>query len=150
MSDLPTARQRFLDKVSSYEPGQATRFAGPLDELIRWSEANALVYTDSGTKDLIRFSVAGMGVFWSAIPRVADGARFALLSGPRFAGELKATARDELARIDGKDALPDAVPTLAFGKLIWEPYRVRVLDLMSQLLTGLKPTQAKSPAAVGE
>lgn len=140
MSDLATVRGRFLDRVHGYEPGQSVRFAAPLDELIRWSEANGLVFHDPGAKEFVRFSVPGTGwAFWSALPRATDGAKFTLFSDPRAPEFLRATARDELARIDGRPAPPEGVPELAFTKLIWEPYRMRVLDLMARLREAVKP-----------
>jgi hypothetical protein len=146
MSDLATARDCFLAKVSYYAPGEAVRFTGPLDALIQWSEANGLVFTPGKVSEAVKFSVPGSRLaFWSALPRAGDGAKFLLLSEPRFPEPLRAAARDELARIDGKDALPEAVPAMPFTKLIWEPYRTRVLDLMGRLLTEMKRAGAESP-----
>lgn len=146
MNDLATARGRFLDKVNSYAPGEAVRFTGPLDELIGWSEANELVFTPSSVHEPIRFALPDTRlVFWSASPRTSDGAKFAVLGDPRYPAALRTTARDELARIDGKAALPEAIPAMPFTKLIWEPYRTRVLALMTELLAGVK--RAESPSA---
>jgi len=149
MSDLATARACFLDRVNGYAPGQAVRFTAPLDELIRWSEANGLVFMPAKAKDLVKFSAPGSKLaFWSALPRADDGAKFTLLGEPRFPEALRTIARDELARINGKDALAEAAPVLPFTKLIWEPYRTRVLDLMARLLDEVKRDQAKAPESV--
>lgn len=148
MSDLATARASFLDKVNGYAPGQAVRFTPALDALIAWSEANGLVFTGSKARELVKFSVPDSRLaFWSAMPRTDDGAKFMLLTEPKFADSLRAMARDELAKINGKDALPDAAPSMPFTKLIWEPYRTRVLDLMGRLLAELnRPETAPSEA----
>jgi hypothetical protein len=85
----------------------------------------------------VRFCIPGVErPFWSAVARSSDGARFAVLDGahPRFTDELRDEARAELAGIAGAAADPDAVPALAFAKLIWPPYRERVLGLMARLL----------------
>src|SRR4029079_1887347 len=118
-------------KVEGYAPGQSSRFAPPLDELIRWSGENGLEFTHHpGVHDLVKFSVPGSKVsFWSAAPRTGDGGKLTLLDDPRVPGPLRAAARDELARINGKAAQPDGAPEVAFTKLIWGPYRERVLDL---------------------
>jgi hypothetical protein len=142
MNDLATARADFLEKVEGYASGQSARFAPVLDEMIRWSEANGLEFTHhTGVHDLVKFSVPGAKMaFWSATPRTGDGAKLTLLNDPRFPEPLRTLAREELARIDGKAALPESVPELAFTKLIWAPYRARVLELMAGLLEGLKVT----------
>jgi hypothetical protein len=149
MNDLATARADFLEKVEGYASGQAARFAPALDELIRWSRENGLEFTHhAGVHDLVKFSVPGAGMaFWSATPRTGDGAKLTLLNDRRFPEPLRAAARDELARIDGKEARPDGVPEVAFTKLIWEPYRVRLLGLMGRLLDGLgRPAPDSGPA----
>lgn len=139
MSDLATARAAFLAKVEQYASGQAARFAPPLDELIRWSEDSGLEFTPhTGVHDLVKFSVPGARMaFWSATPRTGDGAKLTLLNDPRFPEPLRTLARNELARIDGKAERSEGVPEVAFTKLIWGPYRARVLALMAQLLDGL-------------
>ena len=150
MNDLATARAAFLEKVEGYAPGQSARFAPALDELIRWSEANGLEFTPhAGTHDLVKFSAPGARMaFWSATPRTGDGAKLTLLNDPRFPEPLRTLARDELARIDRKAGEPGAVPEVAFTQLIWEPYRVRVLDLMARLLAGVRrPEPGTGPAA---
>ena len=145
MNDLATARDCFLEKVHYYAPGQAVRFTAPLDELIRWSETNELVFTESKAKELIKFCVPGVrAAFWTASPRTEDGAKFTLLGDAGFPETLRTAARDELARIDGKPALPEGVPTMPFTKLIWEPYRTRVLDLMTRLLAGVRQAESAS------
>jgi hypothetical protein len=140
MNDLATARADFLEKVEGYASGQSARFAPVLDEMILWSEANGLEFTHhTGVHDLVKFSVPGAKMaFWSATPRTGDGAKLTLLNDPRFPEPLRTMARDELARIDGKTAQPESVPELAFTKLIWAPYRARVLELMARLLEGLR------------
>lgn len=150
MSDLATARADFLAKVEGYAPGQAARFAPPLDDLIRWSGESGLEFTPhTGVHDLIKFSVpGGKMAFWSVTPRTGDGAKLTLLHDPRFPEPLRTAARDELARIDGKAARPGGVPEVAFTKLIWEPYRARVLALMARLLDGVRePEPGPGPAA---
>ena len=149
MNDLATARADFLEKVEGYASGQSARFAPPLDELIRWSEANGLEFTPhAGVHDLVKFSAPGAKMaFWSATPRTGDGAKLTLLNDPRFPEPLRTLARDELARIDGKAFQPEGIPELAFTKLIWEPYRVRVLELMARLLDGLRRPEADSSSA---
>ena len=144
MNDLATARADFLAKVDDYADGQGARFAPALDELIRWSEANGLEFTPhAGVHDLVKFSAPGAAMaFWTATPRPGDGAKLTLLNDPRFPEPLRALARDELARIDGKSAQPGGVPEVAFTKLIWAPYRARVLDLMGRLLDGVRPREA--------
>ena len=141
MNDLATARADFLERVEGYAPGQAARFAPALDELIRWSEASGLEFTPhAGVHDLVKFSAPGAAMaFWSAAPRAGDGAKLTLLNDPRFPEPLRALARDELARIDGKPFRPEGVPEVAFTQLIWAPYRARVLDLMARLLDGVSP-----------
>lgn len=145
MDDLATARADFLEKVEGYARGQAVRFTPPLDELIRWSQENGLEFTHhTGVHDLVKFSVPGAKMaFWSAIPRTSDGGKLTLLNDPRFPEPLRTAARDELARIDGKAVRPDGVPEVAFTKLIWEPYRIRVLELMGQLLDGLRQAEER-------
>jgi hypothetical protein len=150
MNDQTTARADFLEKVEGYASGQSARFAPPLDELIRWSGENGLAFTPhAGVHDLVKFSVPGSGMaFWSATPRTGDGAKLTLLNDPRFPEELRALARDELARIDRRAAPPGDVPEVAFTNLIWGPYRERVLDLMGRLLDGLRrPGPDSGPAA---
>jgi hypothetical protein len=149
MSDLTTTRAGFLDKVEGYASGQAARFAPALDELARWSEANGLEFTPHpGVHALFKFSAPGAAAFWSATPRTGDGAKLTLLDDRRFPEPLRSLARDELARIDGKAAHPDGVPELAFTKLIWAPYRARVLELMARLLDGVRRPETV-PAAAG-
>jgi hypothetical protein len=146
MNDLATARAGFLEKVKGYASGQSARFAPALDELIRWSEQNGLVFTrHNGVHDLVKFSVPGAKMaFWSAVPRTGDGGKLTLLNDSRFPESLRTIARDELAGIDGKAGETGDVPEIAFTMLIWEPYRVRVLDLMARLLEGLKRPAAES------
>jgi hypothetical protein len=150
MNDLATARADFLEKVEGYASGQSVRFAPALDELIRWSETNGLEFTPhAGVHDLVKFSAPGANMaFWTVTPRTGDGAKLTLLNDPRFPEPLRALARDELARIDGKPLQPEGVPELAFTKLIWEPYRVRVLDLMARLLDGVRRPETDSDSAV--
>jgi len=150
MNDLATARADFLEKVEGYAAGQSARFAPALDELVRWSEANGLEFTHhTGVHDLVKFSVPGAGMaFWSATPRTGDGAKLTLLNDPRFPESLRTLARDDLAAVDGKAVQPEGVPEVAFTKLIWGPYRARVLDLMARLLGGLRrPESDAGPAA---
>jgi hypothetical protein len=149
MNDLATARANFLSKVKGYASGQSARFAPVLDDLICWSEANGLEFTPhAGAHDLVKFSAPGARMaFWSATPRIGDGGKLTLLNDPRFPEPLRALARGELARIDGKAALPGTVPEVAFAMLIWEPYRVRVLDLMARLLDGVRRPESESGSA---
>lgn len=149
MNDLTTARADFLEKVEGYASGQSARFAPPLDELIRWSEANGLEFTHHpGVHDLVKFSVPGARMaFWSATPRTGDGAKLTLLNDPRFPEPLRTLARDELAQIDRTVALPGEVPEVAFTNLIWEPYRKRLLDLMARLLDGVRQPEPESGSA---
>jgi hypothetical protein len=149
MNDLTTARADFLEKVEGYASGQSARFAPPLDELIRWSEANGLAFTPhAGVHDLVKFSVPGSKMaFWSATPRTGDGAKLTLLNDPRFPEELRTLARNELAQIDRKAALPGEVPEVAFTNLIWGPYRERLLDLMARLLDGVRQSESESGSA---
>jgi hypothetical protein len=150
MSDLATARADFLEKVEWYASGQSARFAPALDELIRWSEENGLEFTPhTGVHDLVKFSVPGAKMaFWSVTPRTGDGAKLTLLNDVRFPESLRTTAREELARINGKPAKPDGVPEVAFTNLIWEPHRARILALMGQLLDGVgRPASASRAAA---
>jgi len=144
MSDLATTRADFLAKVEGYASGQSVRFAPPLDELIQWSEANGLEFTpNTGVHDLVKFSVPGVPMaFWSATPRTGDGAKFTLLNDPRFPESLRTLARGELAGIDGKPEQSAGVPEVAFTKLIWGPYRARLLDLMARLLEGVRQSQS--------
>src|SRR5690349_12453409 len=130
MIDLTTAKACFLDRVNGYAPGQAARFTPALDALIAWSEANGLTFTPSKVNEAVKFSAPGSRLsFWSVSPRTDDGAKFSLLTEPKFPESRRATARDDLARINHKEALPDAVAMLPFTKLIWEPYRARVIAL---------------------
>lgn len=149
MNDLATARAAFLEKVERYASGQSARFAPPLDELIRWSEENGLEFTHhTGVHDLVKFSVPGTGMaFWSATPRTIDGAKLTLLNDPRFPEPLRTLARDELAGIDGKAVVPGGIPEVAFAKLIWAPYRVRLLDLMARLLDGVRRPEPNTGSA---
>jgi hypothetical protein len=149
MNDLATARADFLSKVKGYASGQAARFAPVLDDLIRWSEANGLEFTPhAGVHDVVKFSAPGARMaFWSATPRTGDGGKLTLLNDPRFPVSLRDLARDELARIDGKAAVPGVVPEVGFAMLIWEPYRVRVLDLMARLLDGIRRPETASGSA---
>jgi hypothetical protein len=149
MNDIVTARADFLEKVEGYAARQSARFAPVLDELIAWSEANGLEFTPhSGVHDLLKFSTPGAKMaFWTATPRTGDGAKLTLLNDTRFPESLRTLARDELARIDGKPVQPEGVPETAFTKLIWAPYRVRVLDLMARLLDGVRRHEPESGSA---
>lgn len=149
MNDLAAARADFLEKVEAYASGQSARFAPALEDLIRWSEASGLAFTPhTGVHHLVKFSAPGARMaFWSATPRSGDGAKLTLLNDPRFPEPLRTLARDELAEIDGKVVEPEAVPELAFTKLIWAPYRARVLDLMARLLDGMRGPGLASGAA---
>ena len=149
MNDLATARADFLEKVEGYASGQSARFAPVLEELIRWSEASGLAFAPhAGVHHLVKFSAPGARMaFWSATPRSGDGAKLTLLNDPRFPERLRTLARDELAEIDGKVVEPEAVPEVAFTKLIWAPYRARVLDLMARLLDGMRGPGPTSGAA---
>jgi hypothetical protein len=148
MNDLATARADFLTKVEGYASGQAVRFTPPLDELIGWSEANGLVFLPHvGVNDLIKFADAGATMaIWSVTPRTGDGAKLTLLNDSQFSEALRTLARDELSDIDGKAVQPKAVPEVAFTKLIWPPYRQRVMDLMARLLDGLRRPAAAAGA----
>jgi hypothetical protein len=151
MNDLATARANFLAKVEGYASGQSARFAPALDELIRWSEANGLEFAPhAGAHDLIKFSVAGERMaFWSVTPRTGDGAKLTLLNDSRFPEALRTQARDELGRIGGKVGLPGSIPEVAFTMLIWEPYRVRVLELLASLLERMRQSES-DPSSVAE
>jgi hypothetical protein len=139
MSDLATALASFQSKVERYAEGQGSRFALVLDELIEWSGKNNLDYTPHvGIHEVVKFSAGGAKMaFWTVTPRVVDGAKFTLLGDPQFPEKLRTKAREELAIIDGKKAPMVGVPEVAFTKLIWEPYRERVLNLMDRLLAEL-------------
>jgi hypothetical protein len=151
MNDLATARADFLEKVEGYASGQSARFAPVLEDLIRWSEASGLEFTPhAGVHHLVKFSAPGSRMaFWSATPRSGDGAKLTLLNDPRFPERLRTLARDELAEIDGKVVEPDAVPEVAFTKLIWAPYRARVLDLMARLLDAMRGPASGAAANAG-
>jgi hypothetical protein len=146
MNDLATARADFLARVEGYASGQGIRFSPPLDELIGWSETNGLAFVPHvGVNDLVKFADAGATMaFWSATPRTGDGAKFTLLNDPRFPEPLRTLARDELSDIDGTKVQPKSVPEVAFTKLIWPPYRQRVLTLMARLLDGIRQPSGAS------
>ena len=129
-----------MGKVEGYATDQSARFAKVLDELIAWSEANGLEFTHhTGVHDLVKFSVPGAkAAFWSACPRTGDGGKLTLLNDTSFPEPLRTMARDELARIDGKELQSEGVPEVAFTKLIWAPYRARLLDLMGRLLDAMR------------
>lgn len=138
MTDVTTARANFLSRVEGYAWGQSARLSPALDELIRWSEDNGLQYRPpTGAQTLVRYT-EGNRVFWSVAPRTGDGAKLTLLNDTAFPGPLRDEARAELARIDGKAEKDGGVPEVALSKLIWEPYRARVLALMTRLLAGLE------------
>jgi hypothetical protein len=140
MSDLTTARKAFLRKVEEYAPGQSSRFAPVLDELILWSDENQLEFSRHlGLHDVFKYCLPGSAkAFWSVTPRTGDGAKFSLLSDPRFPEVYRTEARNELAQIDRKPETPSGVPVMAFSKLIWGPYRDRVQKLMTRLLEGVQ------------
>jgi hypothetical protein len=144
MSDLATAKSNFLSRVEDWAPAQAARFAPIVDELIRWSEENGLEFTrPTGAHALVRFRVPGTGMpFWVVSARTGDGAKLTILADPRFPEPLRSEARDELSRIGRKAADPESAPELALTHLIWEPYRQRVLDLMSRLLAEVRGATA--------
>jgi hypothetical protein len=144
-SDLGTARADFLARVEGWAGGQAARFAPVLDELIRWSDGNGLEYAPHpGVHHLVKYRLPGGDPFWAVAPRTGDGAKLTLLC-PRSPGPLRDAARDELARINGAAAKPDGNPEVAFTKLIWEPHRRRVLDLMARLLTAARGDDQNPP-----
>jgi hypothetical protein len=149
MSDLATAKSKFLSRVEDWAPDQAARFAPVLDELVQWSEENGLEFTrPTGTQALVRFRVSGTGMpFWVVSARTGDGAKMTLLADPRFPEPLRAAAREELSRIGRKAADPDSAPELALTHLIWEPYRRRVLELMSRLLAEVRGETAAAAEA---
>ena len=142
MGDLATAQADFLDKVEVWA-GQAKRFAPALDELIRWGEENAwgVQFTrHDGTHKMVKYCVPGVETpFCAVVARTGDGGKLTLLTGPhpRFPEELRKEAREQLARIDGREPKPDGVPEVAFTKLIWPPYRQQVLELMTRLLNAV-------------
>lgn len=139
MNDLATALASFYSKVERYAEGQGARFALVLDELIDWSGKNNLDYVPHvGIHEVVKFSTDGARMaFWSVAPRVGDGAKFTLLADSQFPETLRTKAREELAVIDGKISPRMGIPEVALTKLIWEPYRERVLNLMDRLLEGL-------------
>jgi hypothetical protein len=143
LKDIVTAIDKFLAKVEVWAPGQSIRFAPALDDLIKWSEENAwgVQFTHhAGVHHLVKYCVPGVNTpFWSAVPRTGDGARFTLLNEPhqRFPEALRNEAREELCRIGGVKSSSEGVPEVAFTKLIWEPYRLRVLDLMTKMLNAV-------------
>jgi hypothetical protein len=141
MNDLVTARAAFLKKVEDHVSGESARFAMPLEELISWSEANGLAFTShGGVHDLLKFSIPGENLaFWLLTPRPGDGAKLNLLGSTGFPENLRTLARDELALIDGMASKPEAPPVLSFTKMIWGPYRARILALMGRLLDELRP-----------
>jgi hypothetical protein len=140
MTDLATACSTFLSRVESYAEGQSSRFAHVLDELIEWSAENDLDYTPhSGAADVIKFTPVGSKMaFWTVTPRSSDGAKFTLLNDSHFPEALRTEARNELAALDKRAATQNGIPEVAFTKLVWEPYRVRVLALMDRLLAGIR------------
>jgi hypothetical protein len=150
MNDLATARADFLARVEGYASGQAVRFTPPLDELIAWSATNGLAFMPhAGVNDLVKFADAGATMaFWSVTPRTGDGAKFTLLNDSQFPEALRTLARDELSDINRKAAQPKGVPEVAFTKLIWPPYRQRVMDLMARLLDGVRRPGAASESAL--
>lgn len=149
MSDVVTARTNFLSQVESFAPGQSTRFAPAVDELIRWSEENGLRYVPpTGAKTQIRYAAADR-IFWSVVARTGDGAKLTLLNDPGFPGSLRDAARAELAQMDGKAEKEGGVPEVALTKLIWPAYREQALELMARLLGGLGSTPvARTAGAV--
>jgi hypothetical protein len=146
--DLATDRAEFLTQVDRWAAGQAARFAPVLDELIRWSEVNGLEFVHhAGVHHLVKFRVPGAAAaFWSVMPRTGDGAKLTLLNDPRYPEPLRSAARVELARIDGIAAKLEGPPEVAFAKLIWPPYRTRVLELMARLLSGVREEQVVAAA----
>lgn len=148
MDHLAETKAGFLSKVEDYATGQSSRFALPLDELIRWSEEAGLVFArHGGANELVKFCLPGTSsTFWAATPRRGDGGKFTLLSTASFPERLRAMAREEFARIEAKPQRPDGVPELPFTQLIWEPYRKLVLELMGKLLEELKPAEKSPPA----
>jgi hypothetical protein len=149
LSDLLAARANFLAKVEDHAWGQSTRFAPILDELIRWSQENGLDYRPpTAAQALVRYATDGR-IFWSVVARTGDGAKFTLLNDPGFPARLRDEARGELARLDRKAEKEEGVPEVALTKLIWEPYRRTVLDLMTRLLAQITgPPPSAGPAAL--
>lgn len=149
MTTAPAARTRFLDKVEDYAPGQAARFAPPLDALVEWSEANGLTFLPpSAAQTVFRYAAPdSRRVFWAVTARTGDGAKLTILTGSAFPKRLRAEARAELARLDGRPEKEDEVPEVALTKLIWLPHRTRVLDLMTRLLAELRAAESGPAAA---
>jgi hypothetical protein len=141
MNNLVTARAAFLKKVEDHVSGESARFAMPLDELISWSEGHGLAFAPhGGVHDLLKFSIPGATLaFWLLTPRPGDGAKLNLLGATGFPENLRTLARDELALIDGTASKPEGPPVVSFTKMIWGPYRARILTLMGRLLDELQP-----------
>jgi hypothetical protein len=140
MNDLASVRKTFLLKVEEYSPGQSSRFAPVLDELIRWSDEHDLTFSPpTGLHDRVKYCLPGSEqAFWSVTPRTGDGAKFSLLNDTRYPEPRRVEARNELARIERKPESPSGIPAMAFCKLIWVPYREQVQKLMGRLLEGMR------------
>ena len=130
MTDLDTALGKFLAQVEHVAPGQRDRFAAPLDELIRWSEARGLTF-DAKTNSVshVRFRKAG-SLSWTVTPRGGDGAKLTV-AGP---ADHLSLVRADLARIDGKPGNAAVLPVVSFAKLIWKPYRDEVMGVLGKAL----------------
>jgi hypothetical protein len=138
MSDSAAALADFLAKVEDHAWGQSIRFAPVLDELIRWSQENGLEHCPpTAAQALVRYAEGGR-IFWSAVARTGDGGKLTLLNDRSFPEPLRDEARTELARLDGKAEKEGGVPEVALTKLIWAPYRAKVLELMARLLDGVR------------
>jgi len=142
--DVATARANFLSRVDDYALGDSARLAPVLDEMIRWSVDNGLEHRPpTGVQTLVRYAAGGR-VFWSVAPMRDEGARFTLLADLGFPESLRDEARTVLARINWgsakKTGAESDAPALPLAKLMWEPYRRTVLDLMSRLLDGIRVT----------
>jgi hypothetical protein len=82
MNDLDASLGNFLARVEGYAPGQRTRFAPPLDELIRWSEDHGLVFDPpTGLQEVVKYRIPDGLVVWTATPRTGDGAKLTVFAG---------------------------------------------------------------------
>lgn len=133
MTDLDTALGNFLAQVEHVAPGQRVRFVAPLDDLIRWSEAQGMEFDGTATAvSHVRFRKPGdRPLTWTVTPRGPDGAKLTVGGPAAILGEVRA----ELARIDGKPAKATGLPVVSFAKLIWRPYRAEILDVLTRALT---------------
>ncbi|ODT02039.1 MAG: hypothetical protein ABS52_15430 [Gemmatimonadetes bacterium SCN 70-22] len=129
-------------QVGRYVPhaSEQQRFAEVLDHFIDWSavHATSLVHHDSGYEQhVVSFArVVDGSVFWSAYPRMVDGAKFEIT--PRTAKYLNPALQDEARALFGSistEALTDdGTLRVRFSALKNLTTRQRVTDLLERLL----------------